>query len=62
MKGAFSNFVRESFEQLTGKKPGVNSLRHSKISHFLDRPQIPEQQRIDLAKEWVIQRTPRAST
>ena len=51
MEGAFSNFVRDSFGKLTGKKPGVNSLRHSKISHFLDRRQIPEQERIDLAKE-----------
>ena len=30
---------------------GVNALRHSKISHFLDRPQIQTRDRENLAKE-----------
>ena len=49
--GSFSNFVRDVFDRFIGKKAGVNILRHSKISDFLDRPQITPREREDLAKQ-----------
>ena len=50
--GSFSNFARDTMQKVSrGTKLGVNILRHSKITNFLEDKTRSENQRLALAKE-----------